>query len=66
MKIPWTSLYSESVKVSIEGLTVLVAPKSSISYDAERERQEARDNKLKELKRLLELEKEKGSLASYI
>jgi len=59
LKIPWKALYKQSVKVSIDGLTILVAPKSSISYDPEAEKKELHDNKLKELKRLVELEKEK-------
>ena len=64
MKIPWKSLYQESVKVSIEGLTILIAPKSTLIYNADGEKKENRDNKLKEVKRLMELEKmrEKGQL----
>jgi len=64
LKIPWKSLYTESVKVSIDGLTVLIAPKSSVSYDAEREKRENIDNKLTQVKKLLEMEKnkEKGNL----
>lgn len=59
MKIPWKSLYTESVKVTIDGLTILIAPKSSIKYDAERDKKEQIDNKLNEVKKILELEKEK-------
>lgn len=40
-------------------MTILVAPKSSGSYDADREKKEQRDRKLGEVKRLLELEKSK-------
>jgi hypothetical protein len=53
------SLYHESVKVSIDGLTILVTPKSSLAYDSERELKESRDNKLNEVRRLIELEKSK-------
>ena len=52
-------MYYESVKVSVDGLTILVSPKSSIKYDDETEMKEARDTKLNEVKRLLELEKNK-------
>lgn len=60
LKIPWKSLYSESVKATIDGLTILVAPLSSFSYDEEREKKESIDRKLKEVKRLIELEKLKS------
>lgn len=52
-------MYYESVKVSIDGLTILAAPKSSVQYNPENEKKEIRDIKLKELKKLLELEKSK-------
>ncbi len=50
-------MYTESVKATIDGLTILVAPKSSVAYDAERENKELRDSKMAEVKRLLEAEK---------
>jgi vacuolar protein sorting-associated protein 13A/C len=59
LKIPWKSLYTESVKATIDGLTILVAPKSSVVYDPEREKKENRDSKIKQVKRLIELEKNK-------
>lgn len=59
LKIPWKSLYTESVKASIDGLTILVAPKSSLSFDEDLDKKESRDRKLKEVKRLIELEKSK-------
>ncbi|CAF0704730.1 unnamed protein product [Brachionus calyciflorus] len=59
LKIPWKSLYTESVKATVDGLTILVAPKSSINYDYEKERKELRDNKLNEVRRLIELERSK-------
>ena len=59
MKIPWKSLYTESVKATIDGLTILVAPKSSVAYDSEREKNEARESKLAEVKKIIELEKSK-------
>lgn len=40
-------------------MTILVAPKASIKYDAESEKRELRDSKIKEVKRLIELEKSK-------
>lgn len=47
--------------MSIDGLTILVSPKSSLTYDEDREKKESHDNKLNEVKRLLELEKNKES-----
>ena len=61
IKIPWKSLYTESVKVLIDGLTILIAPKSSVQYDAEREKKENIDNKLKQVKKLIDLEKNNQS-----
>jgi hypothetical protein len=61
IKIPWKSLYTESVKVLIDGLTILIAPKSSVQYDAEREKKEHLDNKLKQVKKLIDLEKSNQS-----
>lgn len=53
-------MYTESVKASIDGLTILVAPKSSLSFDEDLDKKELRDRKLKEVKRLIELEKSKA------
>lgn len=66
IKIPWKSLYTESVKVLIDGLTILIAPKSSVQYDAEREKKENIDNKLKQVKKLIDLEKNNQSNYSFI
>jgi vacuolar protein sorting-associated protein 13A/C len=59
LKIPWKSLYTESVKVQIDGLSILVAPKSSIAYNADDDRKEKLDKKLKEVKKILEMDKAK-------
>ncbi len=59
MKIPWKSLYTERVKVTIDGFSVLLAPKSSIHFDAAREKKEDLDNKLNQVKKLIDLEKNK-------
>ena len=58
LKIPWKSLYTESIKANIDGLTILVAPKSSVIFNAERDKKENREKKLAEVKKLLEQEKE--------
>ena len=60
LKIPWKSLYTESVKVSIDGLTILIVPKSSTKYDAEREKKEQIDKKLNEVKKLNDIEAAKA------
>ena len=46
-----------SIQVNIDGLTILIAPKPSINYDAEKETIEMREKKLKKVKQLLEQEK---------
>lgn len=60
LKIPWKSLYTESVKVTIDGLTILIAPKSSTKYDSERDKKERIEKKLNEVKDILEAEKAKS------
>ena len=52
-------MYTESIKANIDGLTVLIAPKSSLVFNAEKDKKEYRERKLNEVKKLLEQEKEK-------
>jgi hypothetical protein len=46
-----------SIQLNIDGLTILIAPKPSVNYDAEKETIETREKKLKKVKKLLEQEK---------
>jgi vacuolar protein sorting-associated protein 13A/C len=57
LNIPWNALYTKSVKVFVDGLTILVVPKSSVKYDAAKDDKYHHDQKLNEVRRLLELEK---------
>lgn len=57
LSIPWKSLYTQSVKATVEGLVILVSPKSSIKYDALKEEFQAHEAKINEVRRLMELEK---------
>ena len=57
LKIPWKSIYTQSVKATVEGLTVLIAPKSSVIYDPEKEKKQKYEKKMNEVRRLIELEK---------
>ena len=54
------------MKVNIDGLTVLVVPKSSVVYDAEKEKREQIDAKLFQVKKLLDLEKEKAAQTTQV
>ena len=62
LKIPWKSIYTQSVKANVEGLTILIAPKSSVKCDAEKEKKQNYEKKMNEIRRLAEMEKanEKG------
>lgn len=62
LKIPWKSIYTQSVKANVEGLTILVAPKSSVKYDPKRDEKQKYEKKMNEIRRLVEMEKanEKG------
>ncbi len=50
------------MKANVEGLTILVAPKSSVKYDEEKEKKQNYEKKMNEIRRLAEMEKanEKG------
>ncbi len=61
LSIPWKSLYTQSVKVFVDGLTILVVPKSSVKYDQAKEEKQVKEAKMNEVRRLLELEKAQKS-----
>jgi len=58
-------LYTESIKANVDGLTILVAPKSSVLYNADRDKKENREKKLADVKKLLEQEKEKSNFSNF-
>lgn len=64
LKIPWKNLYSLPVEADIEDLYLLVAPNSSVKYDAEKQEKGDLDFKKSELQKIedakkRELEKDK-------
>ena len=59
LAIPWKSIYSDSVRVVVDGLTIVVAPKSSITYDAELEKKAEFEKKISQVKKLTEIEASK-------
>ncbi len=46
-----------SIQLYIDGLTILIAPKPSLTYEAEKEKDETREKKLNKVKKLLEKER---------
>ncbi|CAF1260195.1 unnamed protein product [Adineta steineri] len=59
LQIPWTNLYTHSTKVTIDGLFVLVIPKTEVEYDAQRDAKEKHEAKMKEVRKVEKLRKEK-------
>ncbi|XP_078740858.1 intermembrane lipid transfer protein VPS13C-like, partial [Lampetra fluviatilis] len=55
LKIPWKNLYSAAVVATLEDLTVLVVPSTSVAYDAAKELRLQREAKQKELQRIEEM-----------
>ncbi|XP_068083844.1 intermembrane lipid transfer protein VPS13A-like [Anabrus simplex] len=64
LKIPWESLYSARVIISLERLFLLAVPNQDIKYDPKKEEKALLEYKQKELLRIekaKQQEKEKGS-----
>ncbi|CAF4041164.1 unnamed protein product [Adineta steineri] len=59
LQILWTNLYTHSTKVTIDGLFVLVIPKTEVEYDAQRDAKEKHEAKMKEVRKVEKLRKEK-------
>lgn len=45
LQIPWKSIYSQPVVAQIEDLFLLVSPKQSVPYDAEKEQKQELEQK---------------------
>ncbi|KAH9368568.1 hypothetical protein HPB48_007122 [Haemaphysalis longicornis] len=52
LKIPWQSLYSATYTANVEGIYMVVVPKSGVKYDAEKEQKLQREAKQRELARI--------------
>lgn len=67
LQIPWKSIYSQPVVAQIEDLFLLVSPKQSVAYDAEKEQKlelEQKQIALKAIDEAFQKELEKGILLS--
>ncbi|CAF4672000.1 unnamed protein product, partial [Rotaria sp. Silwood2] len=58
LQVPWKNIYTQSTKASIDGLFLLVVPKTDVEYDAKRDEKEQHDAKMKEVHQIEELRKE--------
>lgn len=76
LQVPWKNLYTHPTKATIEGLFLLVVPKTGlqihlsfffefsfsiaeVQYDAQRDEKEQHEAKMKEVRKVEELRKEK-------
>ncbi|CAF4513265.1 unnamed protein product [Rotaria sp. Silwood2] len=58
LQVPWKNIYTQSTKASIDGLFLLVVPKTEVEYDAKRDEKEQHEAKMKEVHQIEELRKE--------
>jgi len=59
LEVPWKSLYTSPIKATIDGLYLLVVPKTEVEYDAKRDEKEQHEVKMREVHKIEELRKEK-------
>ncbi|CAF1245225.1 unnamed protein product [Adineta ricciae] len=59
LQVPWKNLYTHPTKATIDGLFLLVVPKTEVEYDAKRDEREQHEAKMKEVRKVEELRKEK-------
>lgn len=62
LKIPWQSLYNATYSANVEGIYLIIVPKSGVKYDAEKEKklqQEAKDRELARIELIKQQEAEK-------
>lgn len=52
LKIPWQSLYSATYSATVEGIYMVIVPKSGVKYDAAKEQKLQREAKQRELARI--------------
>ncbi|CAF3939022.1 unnamed protein product [Rotaria sp. Silwood2] len=58
LQVPWKNIYTQSTKATIDGLFLLVVPKTEVEYDAKRDEKEQHEAKMKEVYHIEELRKE--------
>jgi len=59
LEVPWKSLYTSPIKATIDGLYLLVVPKTEVEYDAKRDEKEQHEAKMREVHKIEQLRKEK-------
>ncbi|UJR35157.1 hypothetical protein I4U23_027926 [Adineta vaga] len=59
LQVPWKNLYTHPTKATIDGLFLLVVPKTEVEFDAQRDAREQHEAKMKEVRKVEELRKEK-------
>jgi vacuolar protein sorting-associated protein 13A/C len=58
LHISWSSLYTHPIKITIDGVYLLIEPNMEIKYDPEQEENEQYDVKMKEVHKVEEFRKE--------
>ncbi|CAF1248487.1 unnamed protein product [Rotaria sordida] len=58
LHIPWKQLYTHPTKITIDGLYLLLTPKTDIEYDPEREEQKRYEEKMEEVHKVEQFRKE--------
>lgn len=64
LKIPWQSLYSTTYTADVEGIYVIIVPKSGVRYDAAKEKKlkdEAKHRELARIELIKQQEAERGT-----
>ncbi|CAF2933999.1 unnamed protein product [Rotaria sp. Silwood2] len=59
LQVPWKNLYTYPTKATIDGLFLLVVPKTEVQYDSQRDEKEQHEAKMKEVRQVEELRKRK-------
>ena len=50
LKVPWTRIYTSPTVITIDGLYILLSPKSELPYDEASEKEKAQSEKMKQVK----------------
>ncbi|KAI0977813.1 hypothetical protein GJ496_007977 [Pomphorhynchus laevis] len=61
--VPWNSFYTQTVKVEVDGLYLLIVPKSDVKYDREKVENENYDIKMRQIRRVEIMRKEQENMA---
>jgi len=59
LQIPWKSPYSSPTKAAIDGLYLLIIPKTEVEFDPKRDEKEQYEAKMREIEKIERLRKEK-------